>query len=280
MAGRLEGKVAFITGAARGQGRSHAVRLASEGADIIAVDACAPIGTAEYSMATQDDLAATVSAVEATGRRIDAHVVDVRDLPSLRAAVDASVRRFGRLDVVVANAGFASYAPADVLTEDQWDEMIAVNLSGVWRTVRASIAHVVDGGRGGSVILVSSAAGLRGIPNAAHYAAAKHGVVGLMKVLALEFGSHQIRVNTIHPTTVETPMTQNDATLELFLPGKPRHEQTQEAYARIAQRLNVMPIPWIQPDVVSDLVAFLASEDARFITGTAIPVDAGMSVRW
>jgi NAD(P)-dependent dehydrogenase (short-subunit alcohol dehydrogenase family) len=158
--------------------------------------------------------------------------------------------------------------------------MIAVNLSGVWRTVRASIAHMIAGGGGGSVIIVSSAAGLRGIPNAAHYAAAKHGVVGLMKVLALELGTHRIRVNTIHPTTVDSPMTQNAATLELFLPGQPPEAQTQEAYARIAQRLNVLPVPWIQPETVSDLVAFLASDQAQYITGTSIPVDAGMSVRW
>jgi (+)-trans-carveol dehydrogenase len=280
MAGTLEGKVAFITGAARGQGRSHAVRLAREGADIIAVDSCAPVDTAAYPMASKEDLAATVAAVEATGRRIEAHVADVRDLAGLRASVDAGVARFGRLDVVVANAGFASYAAADQMTEDQWDEMIAVNLSGVWRTIRASIAHMVAGGGGGSVIIVSSAAGLRGIPNAAHYAAAKHGLVGLMKVLALEMGTHRIRVNTIHPTTVESPMTQNEATLELFLPGQPREAQTQEAYARIAQQLNVIPVPWIQPETVSDLVAFLASDQAQYITGTSIPVDAGMSIRW
>jgi len=280
MTGTLEGKVAFVTGAARGQGRSHAVRLANEGADIIAVDLCATVNTAEYPMATKEDLAATVAAVQATGRRIEAHVADVRELAALRAAVDAGVERFGRLDVVVANAGFASYGPSNQLTEEQWDEMIAVNLSGVWRTVRASIDHVVAGGRGGSVVVISSAAGLRGIPNAAHYAAAKHGVVGLMKVLALEFGAHRIRVNTVHPTTVETPMTQNDATIELFLPGRPRDDQTQHAYARIAQRLNVLPVPWIQPDTVSDLVTFLASDAAQYITGTSIPVDAGMSVRW
>jgi SDR family mycofactocin-dependent oxidoreductase len=276
----LEGRVAFITGAARGQGRSHALRLASEGADIVAVDVCASVSTADYPMASAEDLAETVAAVEATGRRIEAQTADVRDLAALRAAVDAGVARFGRLDIVVANAGIASYAPADQLSEQQWDEMIEINLSGVWRTVRASIGQLIAGGRGGSVTIVSSVAGLRGIPHAAHYAAAKHGVVGLMKVLALELGVHRIRVNTIHPTTVYSPMTQNEATVELFLPGRPRAEQTPEAYARIAQQLNVLPVPWIQPETVSDLVAFLASDHAEYITGTAIPVDAGMSVRW
>jgi (+)-trans-carveol dehydrogenase len=193
-------------------------------------------------------------------------------------AVDEGVGELGRLDIVVANAGIASYGQAADLSEDTWDEMIEINLSGVWRTVRASIGHVRAGGSGGSVIITSSAAGMRGIPNAAHYAAAKHGLVGFMKVLALELGGEGIRVNTIHPTTVDTPMTDNPATAELFLPGQ--EDQSKEAFARIAQRLNVLPVPWIEPSTVSDLVVFLASEEARFITGAAIPVDAGMSVRW
>jgi (+)-trans-carveol dehydrogenase len=278
MIGRLEGKVAFVTGAARGQGRSHAVRLAGEGADIIAVDLCAPVSTVAYPMADEKDLAQMADEIKALGRRVVARRADVRDLPALRAAVDEGVGELGRLDIVVANAGIASYGQAADLSEDTWDEMIEINLSGVWRTVRASIGHVRAGGSGGSVIITSSAAGMRGIPNAAHYAAAKHGLVGFMKVLALELGGEAIRVNTIHPTTVDTPMTDNPATAELFLPGQ--QDQSKEAYARIAQRLNVLPVPWIEPSTVSDLVVFLASEEARFITGAAIPVDAGMSVRW
>jgi SDR family mycofactocin-dependent oxidoreductase len=275
---RLVGKVAVVTGAARGQGRSHAVRLAAEGADIIAIDICDQLETVAYPMSTKADLDETVAQVAALGRRILAHQADVRDLAALRSAVDAGVAEFGRLDVVVANAGIATYAPALELSEREWDEMIEVNLSGVWRTVRASVHHVKSHGEGGSVIITSSASGLRAIPNAAHYAAAKHGLVGLMKVLALELGPNRIRVNTIHPTTVDTPMVHNDATLELFLPGQ--QDQSAEAFARIAQRLNVIPVPWVQPDVVSNLVAFLASDEAQFITGTAIPVDAGMSIRW
>jgi (+)-trans-carveol dehydrogenase len=278
MIGRLEGKVAFVTGAARGQGRSHAVRLAGEGADIIAVDLCAPVSTVAYPMADEEDLAHMAEEIKALGRRVVARRADVRDLPALRVAVDEGVGELGRLDIVVANAGIASYGQAADLSEDTWDEMIDINLSGVWRTVRASIGHVRAGGSGGSVIITSSAAGMRGIPNAAHYAAAKHGLVGFMKVLALELGGEGIRVNTIHPTTVDTPMTDNPATAELFLPGQ--EDQSKEAYARIAQRLNVLPVPWIEPSTVSDLVVFLASEEARFITGAAIPVDAGMSVRW
>jgi SDR family mycofactocin-dependent oxidoreductase len=275
---RLAGKVAFVTGAARGQGRSHAVRLAAEGADIIAVDVCEQLESVAYPMSSGADLDETVAGVEAQGRKIIARQADVRDLAALQAAVDEGVAAFGRLDVVVANAGIATYAPALELSELEWDEMVAVNLGGVWRTVRATVPHVKAGGKGGSVIITSSASGLRGIPNAAHYAAAKHGLVGLMKVLALEFGRDRIRVNTIHPTTVDTPMVQNEATLELFLPG--RAEKSPEAFARIAQQLNVIPVPWIQPETVSDLVVFLASAEAQFITGASIPVDAGMAIRW
>lgn len=275
---RLAGKVAFVTGAARGQGRSHSVRLAAEGADIIAIDVCKQLDSVAYPMSTAADLDETVAGVEALGRKIVAKQADVRDLAALQAAVEAGVAAFGRLDVVVANAGIATYAPALELSELEWDEMVAVNLGGVWRTVRAAVPHIRAGGEGGSVIITSSASGLRGIPNAAHYAAAKHGLVGLMKVLALEFGRDRIRVNTIHPTTVDTPMVQNDATLELFLPGVA--DKSPEAFARIAQQLNVMPVPWVQPETVSDLVAFLASDEAQFITGAAIPVDAGMAIRW
>jgi SDR family mycofactocin-dependent oxidoreductase len=278
IANRLTGKVAFVTGAARGQGRSHAVRLAAEGADIIAVDALEQFSSVKYPLATKADLDGTVAQIEALDRRVFARQADVRDLAALRAVVDEGVAGLGRLDVVVANAGIATYAPALDLTEDEWDEMIAINLSGVWRTVRASVPHIKQGGEGGSVIITSSASGLRAIPNASHYAAAKHGLVGFMRVLALELGRDRIRVNTIHPTTVDTPMVQNQATLDLFLPGQA--DQSQEAFTRIARRLNPIPVPWIQPSTVSDLVAFLASDEAEFITGAAIPVDAGMAVRW
>lgn len=278
MTGRLAGKVAFVTGVARGQGRSHSLALAGEGADIVGLDLCAPVGSVAYPMGTADDLAETVRLVEKLDRRIIARQADVRDLAAQTDLLAAAVGELGRLDIVCANAGVASYGQAAELSEQAWDEMIDINLSGVWRTVRAAIPHLRAHGEGGSIIITSSAAGLRGIPNAAHYAAAKHGLVGLMKVLALELGRDRIRVNTIHPTTVNTPMARNAATLELFLPGQP--DQSDEAYARIAQRLNVLPVPWVEPEAVSDLVVFLASEQAQYVTGTALPVDAGMSVRW
>ncbi|GAB2483040.1 mycofactocin-coupled SDR family oxidoreductase [Jatrophihabitans fulvus] len=277
-ADRLRGKVAFVTGAARGQGRSHAVRLAAEGADVIIVDVCEQLPSVGYPLPTTADLDETARQVTELGRRVVAEVADVRDLPALTRIVADGVEQLGRLDVVVANAGIATYRPALELTELDWDEMIAVNLSGVWRTIRASVPHIRSHGQGGSVVITSSTSGLRGIPNASHYAAAKHGLVGLMKVLALELGRDNIRVNTIHPTTVDTPMVQNQETLDLFLPGQ--DDQSQEAFARVAQRLNVLPVPWIQPDDVSDLVVFLASAEAKFVTGSAIPVDAGMISRW
>jgi SDR family mycofactocin-dependent oxidoreductase len=276
--GRLAGKVAFVTGAARGQGRSHAVRLAAEGANIIAADICAPVPSVDYPLASEDDLEQTARLVREQGRHVIAAVADVRDLPALTTVVTDAVARLGRLDIIVANAGINSYAPGAELTELQWDEMIAINLSGVWRTIRAGVEHVRHGGEGGSIIITSSAAGLRAIPNNAHYAAAKHGLVGLMKVLALELGPELIRVNTIHPTTVNTPMVRNDATVRLFLPG--RQDPTEEDFARIARQLNVLPVPWVEADAVSDLVVFLASDEGRYITGASIPVDAGMAIRW
>jgi SDR family mycofactocin-dependent oxidoreductase len=276
---RLAGRVAVITGAARGQGRSHAIRLAEEGADVVLIDACVDHPTVEYPMPTPADLTETAELVEKIGRRAITAIADVRDLQTLTSAVDAAVAELGRLDIVVANAGIASYVSGAQMNDDQWIEMIDINLSGVWRTYRACIGHIQAAGRGGSVIMTSSVAGLRGIPNAAHYGAAKHGLVGLMRVLALEHGKERIRVNTIHPTTVDSGMVQNDSTRVLFLPN-PNKPRTQEDFARVAQTLNVLPVPWIQPEVVSSLVAFLASDEAEYITGAAIPVDAGMSARW
>lgn len=276
--GRLAGKVALVTGAARGQGRSHASRLAADGADVIAIDVCDALPTVPYPPATVEDLEQTAELVRSQGRRVVTRVADVRDGVALGRAVDEGVRELGRLDIVVANAGIASYGAAAELEEQQWQQMIDINLSGVWRTVKVAVPHLRAGGAGGAIVITSSESGLRGIPNTAHYASAKHGVVGLMKVLALELGRASIRVNTVHPCTVDTPMVQNESTVELFLPG--RVDPTPEEFAAVAQRLNVLPIPWVQPEDVSALVAFLVSDEARYITGAAVPVDAGQSVRW
>ncbi|MFW6090355.1 MAG: mycofactocin-coupled SDR family oxidoreductase [Actinomycetota bacterium] len=272
--GRVEGKVAFITGAARGQGRSHAVRLAQEGADIIGIDNCEDVPGVPYSGATEDDLAETVKQVEALDRRMIATKADVRDLGAVTKAVDHGVAELGRLDIVSANAGISGpMAPADELAEDHWRQMIDINLTGVWHTVKAAIPHLKAGGRGGSIVLTSSAAGLMAYPNVAHYVSAKHGVVGLMRTLALELAEYNIRVNSIHPTQVDTPMIMNEATYGLFRPDveNPGREDMAEA----ARAMNALPLPWVEPVDISNALLFLASDEARYITGVPLPVDAG-----
>ncbi len=277
MAGRVEGKVAFVTGAARSQGRSHALRLAQEGADVIAVDICAPIASVSmYPPATEEDLAETVRQVEALDRRIVATKADVRDTAALRAAVDDGVAQLGRLDIVLANAGVFELAPALELTDDAWQEMIDINLTGVWNTCRVSLPHLVHSG-GGSIVITSSTAGLKGTPNTVHYTAAKHGVVGIMRTLANEFGKQSIRVNTVHPTGVDTVMIQNERTWGLFTPDDP--EPTREKFAELFETLHPLPVPYLEPVDVSNAVLFLCSEEARYITGVTLPVDAGYTIR-
>ena len=204
--GRCEGKVALVTGAARGQGRAHAVRLAEEGADIIAADICRPVDTVTYAGASSDDLAETTALVEKTGRHILAREVDVRDLMGLTQLVADGVAEFGRLDIVVANAGIMTAGRLWELSPEQWNEVIGVNLTGVWNTIKATVPVLIDQGEGGSVILTSSVAGLVGQPFVGHYAASKHGVVGLCRSLANELGEYNIRVNSVHPVGVNTEM--------------------------------------------------------------------------
>jgi (+)-trans-carveol dehydrogenase len=277
MAGRVEGKVAFVTGAARGQGRSHAVRLAQEGADVIAVDICKQIDSVPMPMATPDDLAETVRQVEELDRRIVATLADVRDYPGLKRALDEGVAQLGRLDIVAANAGIASFGPAEELSDESWQDMIDVNLTGVWHTCKAAIPHLKAGGHGGSIIITSSAAGLKGYANVSHYVAAKHGVVGLMRTLAQELAPHMIRVNSIHPTQVDTPMIMNETAFRLFLPD---HEHpTVEDFRPVSQTMNALPVPWVDAVDISNAVLFLASDEARYITGVPLPVDAGTLIR-
>jgi SDR family mycofactocin-dependent oxidoreductase len=273
VAGKLEGKVAFITGAARGQGRSHAIRLAEEGADIIAVDIAAQVGSVPYPMATPDDLAETVKEVEALDRRIVATRADVRDYSAVKAALDDGVAQLGRLDIVAANAGIVSYGLAAELEEQTWRDMIDTNLTGVWHAAKAAIPHLKAGGRGGSIILTSSTAGLKAMENLAHYVSAKHGVVGLMRTLALELAPDMIRVNSVHPTSVNTPMIHNDATYRLFAPDleNPTREQVGERFLG----MNALPVSWVEPVDISNAVLWLASDEARYVTGVTLPVDAG-----
>ncbi|MBZ4571683.1 mycofactocin-coupled SDR family oxidoreductase [Mycobacterium avium] len=279
MGGRVEGKVAFITGAARGQGRSHAVRLAQEGADIIAVDICAPISSnSQIPPSTPDDLAETADLIKGLDRRIVTAEVDVRDYDALKAAVDSGVEQLGRLDIICANAGIGNGGQTlDKTSEDDWRDMIDVNLSGVWKTVKAAVPHLISQGQGGSIILTSSVGGLKAYPHTGHYIAAKHGVVGLMRTFAVELGQHFIRVNSVHPTNVNTPMFMNEGTMRLFRPDlkNPGPDDLKVA----AQFMHVLPVGWVEPVDISNVVLFLASDESRYITGLPVAVDAGSMLK-
>lgn len=268
--GRMDGKVALITGAARGQGRAHALRLAEEGADIIGLDICGQIDTVRYPMATGDDLAETAKMVENLDRRIVTRVADVRKDAELAAAVAEGISEFGHIDVVVANAGIANaLAPTWEVQENEWQDQIDVNLTGVWRTCKAAIPTLVEQGTGGSIILTSSIFGLRGAGTAAAYSAAKHALVGLMRSLVNELAPHRIRVNSVHPTTVDTDMIQNRMFAEFL--GVETPEQAGEVF----QTMNALPIPWVEPVDIANAVLFLASEESRYVTGLTLAVDAG-----
>ena len=272
MSARFEGRVAFITGVARGQGRSHAVRLAREGANIIGIDICADIPANHYPMASRDELDETVEMLEREGAKIVASVADVRDFHQVKAAVDAGVAHFGRLDIVCANAGIAPVAFRELTLDeelDQWRAATGVILDGSYHTASAAIPHLIAGQRGGSIVFTSSTAGLKGFGGlqggGLGYAAAKHGIVGLMRTLANVLAPHSIRVNTVHPTAVRTMMAVNPA-MTAFLEHYPEgglHLQ------------NPMPIDMIEPEDVSAAIAFLASDEAKYVTGVTFPVDAG-----
>jgi len=272
--GNLAGKVAFITGAARGQGRSHAVRLAEEGADIIAVDICAQIATVPYPMSTPDDLAETVRQVEALDRRIIARQADVRDRVALRSVVDAGVAELGRVDIILANAGIAPQAAREADPDQSFADTLAVNLTGVRNTVHAAVPTMIERGAGGAIVLTSSTQGLTGRGGTGTgasdgYAASKHALVGLMRSWANWLAPHSIRVNTVHPTGVNTPMVVNDAMQE-YLTQSPE----------IAGALtNLMPVEMVEAVDISNTIAWLVSDQARYITGVPVPVDAGFTVK-
>ncbi|WP_422749507.1 mycofactocin-coupled SDR family oxidoreductase [Mycobacterium sp. WMMD1722] len=275
--GPLEGRVAFITGAARGQGRAHAVRLAGEGADIIAIDICGPVSdTVTYPMPTSDDLAETVRLVEATGRKVLAREVDIRDLAALEQVVADGVEQFGRLDIVVANAGILSWGRIWEMSEDQWNAVIDVNLNGTWKTIRAAVPAMIEAGNGGSIVIVSSSAGTKATPGNAHYAASKHGLVALTNALAIEAGEFGIRVNSIHPYSIDTPMVEPEAMMEIF--GKyPAflHSFSPMPYKPVAHDGKPGLQEFMTPEEVSDVVAWLAGDGSRTISGSQIAVDRG-----
>lgn len=277
--GLLDGKVAFVTGAARGQGRSHAVRLAQEGCDIIAIDSCAAPGWLTYPAATQDDLAQTVKEVEALDRRVIAARADVRDLAAVQAALSSGVAELGgRLDIVCANAAVISW-PRNTWEMDlaEWRELIDIDLTGVFITVKAAIPHMIAAGNGGSIALTSSGAALTSGPGLADYKVAKAGVLTLAKVLAVELAQHLIRVNAICPTAVDTPMIQNDALRKAFRPDL-EHPGREDVKAGFAE-MNLLPVPWVEPADVSNAIVWLASDAARYVTGITLPVDAGNQLK-
>jgi SDR family mycofactocin-dependent oxidoreductase len=277
MAATLEGRVAFVTGAARGQGRAHAIRLANEGADIVAVDVCGPVSdTITYPAATSEELAETASAVEATGRKVLAREVDIRDLAAQQQLVADTIEQFGRLDIVVANAGVLSWGRMFEMSEDQWDTVIDVNLNGTWRTLRATVPAMIEAGNGGSIIVVSSSAGLKATPGNSHYAASKHGLVAITNSLALEVGEYGIRVNSIHPYSIDTPMVEPDAMMEIF--GKyPTyiHSFSPMPFHPVNHEGKKGPQEFMTAEEVSDVVTWLASDASATISGSQIAVDRG-----
>ena len=275
--GPLEGRAAFITGAARGQGRAHAIRLASDGADIIAIDICGPVSdTITYPLATAEELAETVRAVESTGRKVLAREVDIRDLAALQQVISDGVEQFGRLDILVANAGVLSWGRLWEMSEEQWDTVIDVNLNGTWRTIRAAVPAMIEAGNGGSIIIVSSSAGLKATPGNGHYSASKHGLVALTNALALEVGEFGIRVNSIHPYSIDTPMVERKAMMAVFakhpsylhsFAPMPLHPVNHEGKKGLKE--------FMAPEEVSDVVAWLAGDGSASLSGSQIAVDRG-----
>src|ERR1700742_1304292 len=275
-AGSLEGQVAFVTGAARGQGRAHAIRLAAEGANIIAIDLCGPVSeTITYPSASADELNETARAVKATGRDVLTRELDVRDLVALEQVVADAVAQFGRLDILVANAGVLSWNRLWEMSEEQWNAVIDVNLSGTWRTIRAAVPTMIEARNGGSIIIVSPATGIKATAGNGHYSASKHGLVGLTNALALEVGEYGIRVNSIHPYAVETPMTGFEGMSDILA-----------RYPNYLHSLSPMPLQpknitepmrlaFMAPEEVSDVVAWLASSGSATLSGCQIAVDRG-----
>jgi SDR family mycofactocin-dependent oxidoreductase len=270
---RLESKVVFVTGAARGQGRSHAVRLAEEGANIIAIDLCGQVEAAQYPLSNEDDLEETRRLVAATGRGVLVRRVDVRDQEALDSVVAEGIEEFGKIDIVCANAGITAHAKAWEMSDAAWNDVVDICLTGVWRTVKAAVPSMIAAGAGGSIVITSSTAGLHTFANHASYCAAKYGVVGLAGTLAIELAEYDIRVNTIHPTSVNTPMIQNSHEYELFMPDHPNPGR--DDVAPVFQSLNLLPIPWVEPVEISNAIIWLVSDEARHVTGIQLPIDAG-----
>lgn len=273
---RFDGQTIFVTGAARGQGRAHAVGFAEEGANVVAIDACAQIQGVGYRLAANSDLEETANLVRAADGRVVTHVADVRSQGDLDAAVALAMDQFGRIDHVVANAGIFTYAePSWTLTEAEWSETIDINLNGVFRTCKAVVPAMLESGNGGSITITSTSNGYRGEPGHPAYSASKYGLVALMRSLAGELGPHNIRVNTIHPTCVKTPMMWNDMMIGLFRPGDSTATLTQDEWYGGLRELNMLPVDALEAVDITNVIKFLASNDGRYITASEVPVDAG-----
>jgi SDR family mycofactocin-dependent oxidoreductase len=278
--GRVDGKVALVTGAARGQGRNHALRLAEQGADIIALDICADIPTIPYSLGTEEDLRETVESVEKHDRRCVSAKVDVRDAGRLAEVVSRAVSELGGLDIVSVNAGVLSFGQVLDLTDDQWKEQLDVNLTGAFNTAKATIPHILAQGRGGSVIFTASIGGLEAIPNIGHYNVSKFGVVGLTKTLAVELGEQRVRVNAICPGNVDTNMMHNESTYKMFFPNVENPTRaTAEAPDSAARTMNAIPVPYVEVDDITNALLYLASDESRYVTGTTLVVDLGRMLK-
>ncbi len=271
---RFQDRTVFITGAAHGMGRSHALAFAREGARLVLCDACRQYETIPYPLATPEELASLASEIEALGRPVIAEQVDVTDLAAMQALANHARTELGPIDIVVANAGVYSFAPSWELTEAQWNETVNVCLKGVWVTCKVAIPQMLDR-RSGKIICISSTAGQKGMANLAHYVAAKHGVIGLVKTLAVELAQYDINVNAICPTSVDTAMVNNQALYDIFA-GGPGPNATHEYMLQLMNQLNLFPDRnLLPPEAISNVVLWLASEEARHMTGCALPVDAG-----
>jgi SDR family mycofactocin-dependent oxidoreductase len=275
--GQLDGKVAFITGVARGQGRSHALTLAREGAAIIGLDLCGKPSTTAYPGTSEEDLQETARQVKELGGQIFVDVADTRDYAQVKSVFDRGIQQFGRIDIVVPNAGICSGAKTWEIDPADWREMVDINLNGVFHTVKAAIPTMIAQNEGGSIVFIGSTEALKGAENISSYAAAKHGVTGLMTSLARELGRYNIRVNSVNPTCVDTDMINNDFVYGLFRPDldKPTREDVIDTFAGT----HILPVPWMQPQDVSNAILYLVTEPGRYITATALVIDAGFIVK-
>jgi SDR family mycofactocin-dependent oxidoreductase len=278
--GRVAGKVALVTGAARGQGRSHCQLLAAEGADIVAIDICHDIENLGYPMGTSEELAETIRLVEKEDRRIIAREADVRDAAALERIVEDAYAEFGKIDIVCANAGIVHYARTWEIEEELWDMQVDVIMKGVWQTCKAVVPRMIEANNGGSIVITSSLLGLCGEGNTAAYSAAKAGNVAMAQALAKEVAPYGIRVNTIHPTAVNTDINnKHHQAKQLFRPDITDREPTQEEFGEACATMNLLPIPWVESIDISYAVLYLASEESRYVTGLKMSVDAGANIK-